>query len=266
MTGAIRGVIFDKDGTLFDFDATWGTWTRGLLIAESRGDPVLLARLADALGYDLPNGRFHRSSIVIAEPVDRVADTIMAVTGQTDRAALLDRMNEATAAVPQTQAADLIPLMARLRGMGLILGVVTNDAEAPALRHLTDAGILGDMAFVAGYDSGHGAKPDPAPLLSFAAATQIATRNCIMVGDSTHDLVAGRAAGMVCVGVLTGPALRGDLLAQADVVLDSIADLPGWIAAQTGGSSATVPNSGGGCGRLTQVRDRRKLKLLPDRF
>jgi phosphoglycolate phosphatase len=31
---------------------------------------------------------------------------------------------------------------------------------------------------------------------------------------------------------LTGPASRADLTPQADVVLDSIADLPGWLAAR----------------------------------
>ena len=45
----ISGVLFDKDGTLFDFNATWGTWARGMLEAETGGDPALFARLADAL-------------------------------------------------------------------------------------------------------------------------------------------------------------------------------------------------------------------------
>jgi phosphoglycolate phosphatase len=31
----IKGIIFDKDGTLFDFNATWGAWTRGMLEAEA---------------------------------------------------------------------------------------------------------------------------------------------------------------------------------------------------------------------------------------
>ncbi|EPX85444.1 HAD-superfamily hydrolase, subfamily IA, variant 1 family protein [Salipiger mucosus DSM 16094] len=50
-----------------------------------------------------------------------------------------------------------------------------------------------------------------------------------MVGDSTHDLIAGRAAGMQCVGVLTGPAAAEDLASQADVVLPDIGHLPGWL-------------------------------------
>jgi phosphoglycolate phosphatase len=51
-----------------------------------------------------------------------------------------------------------------------------------------------------------------------------------MIGDSTHDLVAGRAAGMITVGVLTGPATREDLAPHATVVLPDIGHLPAWLA------------------------------------
>jgi phosphoglycolate phosphatase len=53
--------------------------------------------------------------------------------------------------------------------------------------------------------------------------------NVAMVGDSRHDLDAGRAAGMHAVAVLTGMAERNDLAAHADVVLDNIAGLGAWI-------------------------------------
>jgi phosphoglycolate phosphatase len=51
-----------------------------------------------------------------------------------------------------------------------------------------------------------------------------------MVGDSRHDLAAGRAAGMHTVAVLTGPARDEDLRPFADVVLPDIGHLPEWLA------------------------------------
>ena len=51
----------------------------------------------------------------------------------------------------------------------------------------------------------------------------------VMVGDSLHDLVAGRAAGMQTVGVLTGPACRDELAPCADVVLPDIGHLTTWL-------------------------------------
>ncbi len=226
----IKGLIFDKDGTLFDFNATWGVFTRRLLVSEAAGDATRLERLATVLGYDLSMNRFRPGSLVIAEPIDVVARAVLSVTGPGDLGALIARMNAFSADVPQQPATDLAPLMARLRAMGQTLGVVTNDAEDPAMRHLEDAGILDEMAFVAGYDSGHGAKPSAAPLLAFCTATGLRPMDCAMIGDSPHDLTAGRAAGMTCVGVLTGPASRDDLSPLADIVLDSVADLPVWLA------------------------------------
>jgi phosphoglycolate phosphatase len=134
-----------------------------------------------------------------------------------------------TALAPQIEAAPLIPLLDRLRAAGLVLGLATNDSEVPARAHLERAGILDYFAFVAGYDTGHGAKPSPGMLTAFCAATGIAPAACAMIGDSVHDLDSGRAAGMITVGVLTGLALREDLAPHADVVLDDIAGLPGWL-------------------------------------
>jgi phosphoglycolate phosphatase len=50
-----------------------------------------------------------------------------------------------------------------------------------------------------------------------------------MVGDSLHDLVAGAAAGMQRIGVLTGMARYEDLAPHADVVLPDIGHIPAWL-------------------------------------
>ena len=59
-----------------------------------------------------------------------------------------------------------------------------------------------------------------------------------MVGDSRHDLQAGRAAGMVTLGVLTGPATAAELADVADAVLPDIGRAAG-LARRTGRLKAT---------------------------
>lgn len=228
----IKGIIFDKDGTLFDFNATWGAWTQQMIRTESGGDVARTGALADLLGYDLGRGVFYPDSIVIAETVEVVADAMLTLLKGESKAQLVKRMRSAAKQVPQVQAAPLATLLARLKDMGLVIGVATNDSEDPARAHLAKAQVLDLFDFVAGYDSGFGGKPAAGQLLGFCAATGLAPAACIMVGDSTHDLHAGIAAGMRTVGVLTGPALASDLHPLADVVLTSIADLPDWVAAQ----------------------------------
>ncbi len=230
----IKGIIFDKDGTLFDFNATWGAWARTMLEAETQGEPALFAQLADALGYDVANARFFPDSLVIAATAGDVADRILTVLPELERGALLDRMNATTAEVEQVEATPLVDYFAALRHGGFQLGIATNDAEMPARRHLERAGVTDYFDFIAGYDSGHGAKPDAGQLYAFCDATGLTPDACAMVGDSTHDLHAGRAAGMRTIGVLTGPAPIAELAPLADVVLPSIAEIPDWLRQQTG--------------------------------
>ncbi len=229
---SIKGIVFDKDGTLFDFQATWGAWSREMIMIESRGDPILATGLADSLGYDMEAGRFRPDSVVIASTVDTVAERILDVLPGQDKRALIERMNALAAEAPQVEVPRLREALERLAGMGLALGIATNDTEAPARAHLQAAGVEGMFGFIAGYDSGYGGKPGAGQLLAFAQAAGLAPEDCAMVGDSLHDLAAARSAGMAGVGVLTGVAERETLEPAADVVLGSIAELPDWIASQ----------------------------------
>jgi len=121
-----------------------------------------------------------------------------------------------------------------LKARGLKLGVATNDSEVPARAHLDRHGLTGLLDFIAGWDSGHGAKPAPGMCLAFASTTGLDPGQVLMVGDSLHDLDAGRAAGMRPVAVLTGIARAGDLAPHAEVVLPDIGALPAWLDAQAG--------------------------------
>ena len=111
-------------------------------------------------------------------------------------------------------------------------GDQSNGAEAPARAHLAAAGVAGRFDFIAGSDSGHGAKPAPGQLLAFADAAGLAPASVLMIGDSRHDLTAGRAAGMGTVGVLTGPATARDLADLADAVLPDIGHLGAYLTAR----------------------------------
>lgn len=228
----IKGIVFDKDGTLFDFNATWGAWTHEMIAAEAGDDPDKIETLANALGYDFEGGVFWPESIVIAETVDHIADALLEHLPEVSKKDLMTRMHNAAKKVPQVQAAPLWPLLNEIREMDILLGVATNDAEDNARAHLGEADVLDLFDFIAGYDSGFGAKPEPEQLIGFCTVTGLEPQDCIMVGDSTHDLNAGNAAGMRTVGVLTGPAQAYELQPFADVILNSIAELPQWIAQQ----------------------------------
>lgn len=228
----IRGLVFDKDGTLFDFRATWGGWSRRVLMELAAGSEDLAATLGDAIGYDLRTGEFAVDSPVIAHTAPEIAAYLLPHLPGADRAVLVARMNALAAVTELAAAVPLVPLFEAFTARGLRLGLATNDSEEPAQAHLNHAGIARFFHFVSGFDSGHGAKPDPGPLLAFARSQSLAPETVAMVGDSRHDLVAGRAAGMRTVAVLTGVAEADELAPFADIVLPDIGHLPNWIDAQ----------------------------------
>lgn len=224
----IDAVIFDKDGTLFDFRSSWGVWVENLM-DELSTDPNHAAILGRVLGYDIATGQFSPTSPVVAMTTPEIAAIVAPHVPGFALSELATLMDQLAQKAPMVPAVDLAAVLGALRARRLILGVATNDTEAAALAHLTGAGVLGAFDFVAGCDSGWGGKPAPGQLMAFAAKTGFAPHRVAMVGDSLHDLHAARAAGMHAVAVLTGVANAASLAPHADVVLDDIAALGGWI-------------------------------------
>ena len=227
----VDGVLFDKDGTLFDYESTWNTWAANVIdhFADGQGD--VMARLALAMDFDLEAGRFNPTSVVIAGTNREAAECVAKALPELALSQIEHVLMIHASQAPLTPAVPLAPFLERLSAHGLKLGVMTNDSEFGARSHLQSAGVAAHFDFIAGFDSGHGAKPDPGPLLAFARDMRLTPDRVVMVGDSAHDLIAGRAAGMQTVGVLTGMAGHDELAALADIVFPDIGHLSDWIMA-----------------------------------
>lgn len=233
----ISGILFDKDGTLFDFHATWSGWANRVLTDLADGDADRAAVLARSVGFDMNVQAFDPDSPVIAHTTEEVALALLPHLPGKSLAALMSLMNAEAAVVDLAPAVPLSPFLDGLRGRGLKLGLATNDSEEAARTQLAIAGIAEQFDFIAGFDSGHGGKPAPGMLLAFTDAQGLDPAHVVMVGDSQHDLVAGRAAGMRAIGVLTGLATEADLAPMAEAVLPDIGHLPAWIDMQATASA-----------------------------
>jgi pyrophosphatase PpaX len=119
----------------------------------------------------------------------------------------------------------------RLRGEGRAVGVVTSKLVEPARRALAHVGLAPLVDVVVGADCAARPKPFADPVLHALAQLGRPPAEAMFVGDSPHDVAAGRAAGVVTVGALWGAATR-DVLAEAgpDHLLGQIDELPALVA------------------------------------
>ncbi|MEX0957151.1 MAG: HAD family hydrolase [Rhizobiaceae bacterium] len=230
----IRGILFDKDGTLIDFDATWATVARKMAMEAANGDAARADYLLDLSGLDLVAGKFRADSVFAAGTNAEVVALWHPDTTQDELPGLVARYDAITAREGAACAVALPGIREALSALhvaGYRLGVATNDSAVGAERTLAALGVseLFDVAY--GYDSVERPKPAPDVVHAFAARVDLALAEIAFVGDNRHDLEAGRAAhaGLV-IGVLSGTGRRETLAPLADVVLESVADLPDYLA------------------------------------
>jgi phosphoglycolate phosphatase len=203
-----------------------------MMRALAQGDESALLRQAEALHFSIETRRFLTTSPLIAGSSASYGALWGEALRRSDYEALR-REIDSLAAIESLKALTPIgrprEVLALLKARGLSLGLATNDSEASARRHAEALELSDLFDFVAGYDSGHGGKPEPGMVLAFARYVGVETSAVAMVGDTAHDLKAARAAGAVAIAVLTGPAVIEKLKDDADHVLPDIAGLPALI-------------------------------------
>jgi len=228
----VRGILFDKDGTLIDFRATWLAAYQGAAaeLAEIAGlQPTFAQELLARSGYDTAADSFTETSPLLwatnADIAQRWADE-PELRHVADAFTISARHFADEQRYPPVPVGDLAALFTTLDRRGLALGLATMDTTEKAHGTLATLGLAGRLAFVTGYDGGHGEKPEPGMVLGFCAATGLAPAEVLVVGDTAADLLMARAAGAaMAVAVLTGATPRTILDRHADVVLESVMQL-----------------------------------------
>lgn len=222
---ALRGiqmVAFDLDGTLIDSVPDLAHAIDRMLVDEG----------LTALGEDRVRDFVGNGSRVLVERALAAHDLATDDLATDD----LSRVEQAHQSFLAHYAADpssrtrLYPgareCLEGLRQAGIPLVLITNKPEAfiePLLSHFA---LSEHFALALGGDSLPTRKPDPAPLLFAAERLGVPPRQALMVGDSRHDIAAGRAAGFRTLAVPYGYN-HGEPISRShpDHVVDSLAEL-----------------------------------------
>jgi len=230
----IKGILFDKDGTLVDFQKTWFAIADLMALHAAKGDRGKADRLMAKAGYDYEQHRFRADSVFAAGTNADIVALWYPGLGEKRRREMTVYFDTFTAeqgalqSVPLPGSQDVV---AALHRSGFRLGVATNDSTSGAEKTLLALGIAQMFDAAYGYDAVANPKPAPDTIQAFSDLTGLKPSEIAMVGDNRHDLEMAKAGGAgLAVGVLSGTGTRESLAPLADVVLDSIVELPGYLA------------------------------------
>lgn len=225
----VRGLLLDRDGTIIDLHAPFIRIAQRAAALFSQGDPFLEGALLKAAGFQ-PEAR--RMGVECAFAAGTNEDVIAVWRPLLPGICKAD-IQEHLAAIDAHEMADAQPIGNALETIkafwkaGFALGMATNATTLSAHASVDRLGLGDAIGFVAGCDSGYGAKPEPGMALAFCTASGLRRDQVAIVGDTPHDMQTGRNAGLgLCIGVLSGAGTEADLIeAGAHVVLGSLREV-----------------------------------------
>lgn len=205
-------LLFDLDGTLVDtVETRIASWIEALAAA---GFPTTRDRIAPLIGMD--GRRLAREIALLAgtrlgdeddESIDHAAGEIYA------------ELNRAPRALP-----GVAELVAVLDARGIAWTIATSSRQAQVAASVAALDLATEPRIVDASHVAH-AKPEPDLLLYAAGQLGLPPGQCWYAGDSTWDMLAAVAAGMIGIGVTAGAAVDAATLLRA-------------------GATATVPDLG----------------------
>ncbi|MFT5221466.1 MAG: phosphoglycolate phosphatase [Gammaproteobacteria bacterium] len=211
-------VLFDLDGTLVDSvpDLAWcGDEMMRQLGLPARG--IESARCWVGNGVERFVKRFLTNSMLDEPPTELF-----------DRGfQLFDRLYTDNVCQYSELYEGVLEGLESLKKAGLHLACVTNKAERFSTRLVGEIGLKQYFNLVVSGDTTSQKKPHPMPLLFAAKHYSCSPADCLMVGDSSNDVAAARAAGFAVACVPYGYNHGEDIAdSNPDFIIESINQLP----------------------------------------
>ncbi|MFZ9856714.1 MAG: HAD family hydrolase [Roseiflexaceae bacterium] len=229
-----RLVIFDKDGTLIDFQRMWGYWA--IAFAERISQQIVVDVRQDVLqlyGVDPQSLRIDPQGALSISPMatmqQMVVQHIMPYCSDMTQAYQIVQhaWQPPDPTVNVYPTADLLHLFGQLRQRGVIIAVATADNRQPTIATLAHLGVMHYVAALAcADDSNMPPKPAPDKIWAICRAVGLHPHDAIMIGDTPADMQMGHNAGVMAqIGVTSGVSTAHELTPWASWVIPTVADI-----------------------------------------
>lgn len=208
-------LLFDLDGTLVDSRADLAN-SVNLMLAEIGRETLPSCRILNFVG---------EGARLLVEKALTASSEVPPIKSEVDRALEIYRRHYREHLLDHTHSyPEVEETLAHFSH--LPKAVVTNKPYEFSMALLEGIGLLRHFRVILGGDSLPERKPSPMMLLEAASQCGISPPDCLMVGDTKFDVLAGRAAGMKTCGYIPGFRGRTELAdAGADFLIERFNEL-----------------------------------------
>ena len=234
-----KAVIFDKDGTLMDFESFWVTVSRYAIsdilekcsIKNVSADEVLPC-------LDVEDGIANINGILAQDPYPVMANAIHSrlqkygckfTAGEMTEITIDSYHSNVDKGIVKPICNDIIGVFSKLKKLGLILAVVTTDDPYDTKLCLEKLGIIDFFDEIYTDDGIMPPKPDPYCLNAFCEKYGIAKNEVIMVGDTLNDVNFAKRGNVKIIGVAKSKNNRDILSKSADLVMNDISQILDYL-------------------------------------
>jgi len=216
----IKALCFDVDGTLSDTDDYYANKIAGFLPRFLFRDPVHTAR---------------RLVMWVEAPGNALLGFADRIGIDDEMVAVMDWLNRHRHRRPKQYL--IVPgveeMLKQIQGR-YPMSIVSARDEKSTMRFLTQFDLCKYFDVIVTALSAPHTKPYPDPILLAAERLGVQPRECLMIGDTTVDMRAGKAADAQTLGVLCGFGEESELRQLgADLILKSTADLTALFSRET---------------------------------
>lgn len=231
----IKGIIFDKDGTLIDFDSFWVSVSREAVMRVLKrigADESLAEEILENFG--VKNGVTDVNGVLCCGTYQQMGDIVFQVLtshgyaqGREEivKLTVLEYVACAPLGIVRPTCDKLSDTVKALKDMGLRLAVVTTDTREITELCLSSLGIKELFDDIFCDDGIHPNKPNPYYAIEFGKKYSIPTEYMAMVGDTLTDMRFAKNSGMYAFGVGKSSEHRQKLSALADKTVSSVAEI-----------------------------------------